>query len=102
METHLDAHSTLRIVWGCGTIGLLVDLDHLISLILWRYWFPWITEGRIWHTPLLLLSCIGICCLGTLGRRLHPKYLLSLGVIVVIVTTLILIYSPLVVWGLTK
>lgn len=95
----LEAHSTLRIVWWCGLAGVLVDLDHVVSLLLWRYWNPQITEGRLWHTPLFITSCLGICYLGSHIGGLYSRLVL---VGVAVVTALVVIYSPEVVWGLTK
>ena len=102
METHMDARRTLYVIWWCGLTGVLVDTDHLVSLLLWRFWNPQITEGRIWHAPLLLLSSIIICCLCAFGTRLHLKYFLGMGIVVAVTTALLLMYSPLVVWGLTR
>jgi len=101
MEFHLEARSALRIVGICGIVGVLVDLDHAIALLLWRYWNPAVTEGRIWHTPLFIAACVGICCLGTRIGRLHHRFVL-IGAAVTVVTVLVLVYSPLVIWGLTK
>lgn len=97
MENRLDARSALRIICWCGIVGVLVDLDHLISLFIWRYINSGITEGRIWHTPVLIISCIGICYLGSRVRGLHSKLVLG-GVIMT--TTLLLVFSPWVVWGI--
>jgi len=96
METHLDARSTLRIICWCGIAGILVDFDHFISLLIWRYVNSGISEGRIWHTPLFILSCIGICYLVSRLRGLHNKLVL-VGILVA--TVLVLIYSPWVIWG---
>ena len=98
METHLDVRGALRIILWCGIAGVLVDFDHLISLFIWRYINPSITEGRIWHTPLFILSCIGICYLGSRLGGLHTKLVL-IGIIVV--TALVLVFSPWVIWGIT-
>jgi len=99
MENYLGSRSALRIVWWCGLVGVLVDLDHLISLLLWEYISPAISEGRIWHTPLFILSCIGICYLGSRVRGLHHKLVLGGAMIM---TILVLAFSPWVVWGITK
>ena len=96
-ENRLDARSALRIVGLCGLVGVLVDLDHLISLIVWRYVNSGITEGRIWHTPLFLIACAGICYLVSRIGGLHFKLVLG-GVIMI--TTLVIVFSPWVVWGI--
>lgn len=95
----MEARRAFRVFWICGLAGVLVDLDHIASLILWKLWFPWITEGRIWHTPLFILSCLGICYLVSSLGGFYPKLVL---VGVVAITVLILVYSPLATWGLTK
>ena len=99
MEFRMEAHSALRIVWWCGVVGLLVDIDHAAALLLWRYWNSEISNGRLWHSPVLILSSIAICCLCARGRRLHPKYLLTVGIAVAVVTTVVLVFSPWVTWG---
>jgi len=43
----------------CGFIGILVDIDHPISYYLIPEW-----SGRFLHTPLLIASCLMLCCLG--------------------------------------
>jgi len=91
----MEAGGALRIFGLCGLAGVLVDLDHVISLLAWRYIDPKVSEGRIWHTPLLILSCIAICYLGAHIRGLYPKLVL-IGVLVV--TGLVLRFSSLVVW----
>ena len=97
METNLETRSALRIIWWCGLAGVLVDLDHFISLFAWRYINQSISEGRIWHTPLFILSCIGICYLGSRIPGLHAKLVLG-GIVVA--TVLVLIFSPGVVWSI--
>lgn len=95
MEVNLGTRRTLCIIGLCGLAGILVDLDHAIALLIWRYINPSLAEGRIWHTPLFIISCIGICCLAPHIRGFCPKLVL---VEVVIVTILVLALSPWVIW----
>jgi len=95
----VETSSSLRVFWVCGLAGILVDLDHLISLFLWRYINNQINEGRIWHTPLFILTCSLICYLLSSVRGLHAKLVLA-GIVAV--TTLVLVYSPWVIWRITE
>lgn len=92
----VDGHRALCVIGLCGLIGVLVDVDHAISLLLWRYLLPEITEGRILHTPLLIISCLVICGLGACRSGLYPKLVL-VGVLAA--TVPVLVYSPYVIWG---
>lgn len=85
----------LFIFGTCGTVGVLVDLDHLVAFFLRRYVNPRITEGRLWHTPLLILSGLAICYLGSHIVGLYGRLVL-IGVISATVLTLVL--SSKVVW----
>ena len=93
----MEKRTAFYIFGWCGLASLLVDFDHIISLLLWRYVNPTITEGRIWHTPLFILSCLVICYLGTHLRGLYFKLVL---IVVVMLTILVLVFSPEVVWGI--
>lgn len=95
----MEKRVALYIFGICGLVGVLVDLDHIISLLLWRYVNSEFTEGRIWHTPLFILSCFGICYLVSHLPRLYSKLVL-IGVI--LVTIFVLIFSPEVVWRLSE
>jgi len=97
MENRLDARGALRIVGLCGLVGVLVDIDHFVSLVVWRYVDSGITEGRIWHTPVFIMACGLICYLVSRLGGLHAKLVLT-GVITA--TVVVLIMSPLVTWGL--
>jgi len=53
-----------------GLVSVLVDLDHAVAMA----WYPYLNEGRIFHTPILVIACVitGCCCsyLGGLYLRL--------------------------------
>jgi len=91
----LEARSALLTFGLCGLAGILVDIDHLAALVLWRYWLPWVSEGRIFHTTLFIASCLAICGLGAHITRLYFRLIL-MGVI--ITTAAVLTLSPLVIW----
>lgn len=91
----METRTALRIFGICGLVSVLVDLDHLISLLLYWYVSTKFAEGRLWHTPLFILSCLGICYLVAHFRGLYPKLVL---VGIVVVTVLVLLVSPLVIW----
>ena len=95
----VDGHSALLTFGLCGLVGVLVDIDHFISPVLWRYAFPWITEGRLFHTPLLIITGLIICYTYTCLGRLHRRFIL-IGVGMLAITVAILIFSPWVVWSL--
>lgn len=92
----METASALLIFGLCGIVGVLVDVDHALALILWRTVAPGIVEGRIWHTPVFILACIGICCLVSHITGLYPKLVLG-GILTV--TAAVLVYSPLVIWS---
>jgi len=92
----VDDHPALLTFGLCGLAGVLVDVDHFISPVLWRYWFPQITEGRLWHTPLFILTSLVICYLLSRLPGLHSKLVLG-GVVVM--TIAVLIWSPYTVWS---
>ena len=46
--------------WLCGAAGVLVDIDHPIA-----YYLLQEESGRFLHTPILFVSGIVLCCLGT-------------------------------------
>ena len=103
MATGMDARHTFRVFGLCGLVGVLVDVDHAIALLLWQYVNSSITEGRLSHTPLFIITSLAACGVCTYLGRLHHKPILTLvGVIVVIIMLLVLIYSPFVVWSWSK
>lgn len=93
----MEIHSTLRIFWICGLVSVLVDLDHVASLILWATKYPTLDEGRIFHSLLLTCACVFICCLGSHIRGLLVKLVL---VGVIIITILTALYASNSFWGL--
>jgi len=95
----METRAALRVFGFCGLASVLVDVDHGLSLLLWRFVNPQITEGRLWHTPLLIVVCIIMCYLVSHCRGLRPK--LFLGTVLT-TTILILLFSPYVVWTWTR
>jgi len=62
----MRARNALLTFGLCGTVGVLVDIDHIISYYLIPEW-----SRRFLHTPLLVTSCLMLVGLGTyLGRLL--------------------------------
>ena len=87
------------LVFGiCGAVGLLVDIDHVLSQVVREQWGVPTTHGRIWHTVLFVATGAIVCGLGSRATGLHRKLVLSLGV--GIVTMAVLLGSPLVKWGI--
>jgi len=93
----MEARTALRIFGICGIISVLVDLDHFISLFIWQYINPQITSGRIWHAPLLIISCCFICYLVSYLRGFYSKLVLG---IIILITVMTLVFGPFVTWGL--
>jgi hypothetical protein len=91
----MEAATALLIFGLCGLASVLVDADHFLSILLWKTVAPHITEGRILHTPIFILACVGVCYLVSRTTGLHSKLVLGA---VITVTLTVLIYSPLVVW----
>lgn len=62
----------LWVILLCGLVGILVDIDHPIS-------YYWLTNlGRQFlHTPLLIGSCIVLCCCGACVGGLLIRMVLS-------------------------
>ena len=69
----METRSAFRVFWICG---LIVDLDHALSLTLWATKYPSLDEGRILHTPILIAACVFICCLCAYLGRLYIKLVL--------------------------
>lgn len=65
---------TLFVGLLCGTVGVLVDIDHVIS-----YYIGW--NDHFLHTPLLIISGAVLCCLiAYLGGLLYRSILKRKGV----------------------
>lgn len=93
----MEAGSALLVVGICGLAGVLVDVDHGLALFLWRYVFPGITEGRIWHSYLFALSGIALLFVGAYFGGLYPELVL-MSFVVIFTTSIVLMASPYVVW----
>ena len=91
----IETHSPLYIIGICGFAGVLVDLDHIIQYIAQNQYI----QSRLWHSPLFVISCLAICYMGTHIRGLYFRMVL---ILVAIITVLVLVYSPHVIWGLTR
>lgn len=98
MVLGMEIRTAFRVFGLCGLTSVLVDADHGLSLFLWRYVNSQIVEGRIWHTPLLLVVCAIMCYLVSHCTGLYPKLVLGS---ILIITILVLLFSPLVVWSWT-
>jgi len=61
----MDASTALLVFGACGIIGVLVDADHFLALLIWRYWKPTFWNGRFLHTPILIGACLVILACGT-------------------------------------
>lgn len=96
LANYMERHTALRIFGLCGLAGLLVDLDHFVSLLLWSKTNIGISEGRIFHTPILIISCLAICYLVSRIPGLYSKLVL---VAIGASTLLVLLVSPWVVWS---
>lgn len=96
LKTLVEAHGALLTFGICGLVGILVDLDHAVSYILWSTLMPHLTEGRLWHTPLLILVSLAICGLGAYHSRLYIKLVLILQVLI---TGLVIGLSPHTIWS---
>lgn len=94
----VESHPALLAFGLCGLVGVLVDVDHLAAIVLWRYVDHSITEGRIFHTPLFIITGSAICCIYARLGGLHFQFVL-VSVAVAVVTTLTLVLSSLVVWS---
>ena len=92
----MEKLTALRIFGICGIGGVLVDFDHAVSLLLWWYRNPEITEGRIFHTPVLIISCLAICYLVSHIPGLYSKLVLAWFLVS---TILVLLLSPWVIWS---
>jgi hypothetical protein len=95
-KLHLETSSALRIFGICGLVGVLVDIDHFIAILLWKYKDPLITEGRIFHTPIFLLVGIMLCYILSHRSGLLAKLVLGLIATATIAT---LLWAPYTVWN---
>jgi hypothetical protein len=56
----------------CGIIGILPDIDHVIS-----YWIQPLSENRrIFHVAIFITCCLVLCSLVAYGGRFYNKYIL--------------------------
>jgi len=94
----METRSALRIFGVCGLAGVLVDFDHLIAWVLWYYWVPEVCGGRLWHTQVFILVSVAICCMVSYLTGLYSKLVL-IGVM--LITSVVLVWSPWVIRGLT-
>lgn len=99
LKSLMGKRSSLFAFLLCGFIGVLVDLDHLVSFLLWKYWNSNISEGRILHTPILIICCLAFCFVGTYLPGLYNKLIL---ILVVVSTIVVLVFSPNVIWSWTR
>ncbi len=67
----LEVRRALYVIVTCGLVGVLVDIDHPLSVILD------IGNGRFLHTPLLVVSCLVLCCTGACIGGLLIKAVLA-------------------------
>ena len=96
VENYMERHTTFLVFGFCGLAGILVDFDHAVSLLLHWYHNPEVSEGRIFHTSLLIISCLAICYLVSRIPGLYSKLVL---VAIGASTLLVLLVSPWVVWS---
>ena len=75
MEVAYMGPGNALLVFGiCGIVGVLVDLDHVISYYLVPQW-----SGRFLHTPLLVVSSAVLCGLITYIGGLFIRMVLKKG-----------------------
>lgn len=96
VEFRMETRSALLVFGLCGAAGVLLDVDHAISILLWHFWFPSITEGRIWHTPVFIACGLALCYLVSHCTRLYIRLVL---ITIILATAAITVFSPLVVWS---
>lgn len=60
----METNVALFIFGVCGLISVLVDGDHFLALLIWRYWKPTFWNGRFLHTPILAGAGVIVfgCC----------------------------------------
>jgi len=71
VRKYMDVRGTLGAGIFCGWASVFVDFDHVLKIIL----FPekcW----RFLHTPILITSCIALCCCGTYLGGLYLRHIL--------------------------
>jgi len=73
----MDAFSALCIFGVCGLVGVLLDFDHFIALVIWRYWNPRLANGRLLHTPVLVIVSLLICVMVSYIGGLYLKSILG-------------------------
>ena len=72
----VDDHPALFTFGLCGAAGVLVDVDHILALLIWRYWNPTFWNGRFLHTPILVGACLVIITCGAYWGGLHIRLVL--------------------------
>ncbi len=89
----MEASGALLIFGLCGLVSVLVDIDHGLAIWLWRYVSPRFTHGRLWHTPVFLISGLIFFSLVAHLGGLYHRYLL-IAATVLIMTGTVLVFSP--------
>lgn len=77
MEIGMGAVSALCIFGICGLVSVLLDFDHFIALVIWKYRNPKFANGRILHTPILIIVSLLICIMGAYLGGLYIKSILG-------------------------
>jgi len=76
-QSFVEGHSMLfvTLVVGvlCGCVSVFVDFDHVIAFYLRS------THGRMFHKPLLVGSCLVLCCCIAYLGRLYIELVLKGG-----------------------
>ena len=64
MGNNMETSIAFFVFGLCGVVSVLVDIDHLLALLIWKYWNPTFWNGRCLHSPILAIACLVIigCC----------------------------------------
>ena len=77
METGMGTITALLIFGICGFVGILLDIDHLFALLIWRYWKPTFNNGRFLHKYYLITACLIFLGVGTYLGGLYMGQILG-------------------------
>lgn len=77
VQLPMETSTALRVFGTCGLVSVLVDLDHAMSLVLWRTVWHSLDEGRLLHPLFLIMSSTVLLGMGTYLGGLYIWLVLS-------------------------
>ena len=77
MGVSMETFTAFYIFGLCGLAGVLLDIDHLVAMVIWRYFNPRCINGRLFHKPVFIATGLTIIGMGAYLTRLYFKLVLG-------------------------